>query len=185
MDQSGMIWLKAKVKITCLIMAWAYPINAQQFYIIKPSRTSLIDGNVPAGNSSDGKTPMCASKVITWDGDYALWSDRNRTDNAVLWALPWFPLLRGSSMHQLLRHREFFARSSSSLTLLSLQGHCLCLISVYLHHLYVARDYCAHLYALCGTIWTAPNTANFRLIRNLKLKGCHLPFVEARELFNS
>ena len=65
-------------------MACAYPINAQQSYIIKPSRTSLIDGNVPTGSSSDGKTPMCASKVITWDSDYAMWSDRNGADIAVL-----------------------------------------------------------------------------------------------------
>lgn len=64
-------------------MACAYPINAQQSYIIKASRTSLIDGNVPAGSGSDGKTPMCASKVITWDGDYAMWSDRNGADIAV------------------------------------------------------------------------------------------------------
>jgi len=46
-------------------MACAYPINAQQFYIIKPSRASLIDDNIPAGSSSDGKSPVCASKVIT------------------------------------------------------------------------------------------------------------------------
>lgn len=58
-------------------MACAHPINTQQSFIIKPSRTSLIDGDVPAGSSSDGKTPVCASKVITWDGDFGTWSDRN------------------------------------------------------------------------------------------------------------
>lgn len=88
------------------------PINAQQSYIIKPSRTGLIDGNVPAGSSSDGKNPMCASKVITWDGDYAMWSDRNGADTAVLWTLPWFPLLRGSSVHWQPRQRWVFAWSS-------------------------------------------------------------------------
>lgn len=166
-------------------MAWAYPINAQQFYIIKPSRTSLIDGNVPAGNSSDGKTPTCASKVITWDGNYAMWSDRSRTDNAVLWALPWFPLLRGSSMRQLLRHRGCFDHSSSLLILPSLQGHCACLISVYLHYLTWRRS-TAPIFMLCVAQYELFQTqANIRCTRNLKLKGCHLPLAEARELFNS
>lgn len=77
-------------------MACAYPINAQQSHIIKPSRTSVIDGNVPAGSSSDGKSPVCASKVITWDGGYAMWSDQTGADAAVLWA----PILKSSPVHQ-------------------------------------------------------------------------------------
>lgn len=64
-------------------MACAYPINAQQSHIIKPSRTSVIDGNVPAGSSSDGKSPVCASKVITWDGGYTMWSDQTGADAAL------------------------------------------------------------------------------------------------------
>lgn len=169
-------------------MACAYPINAQQSYIIKPSRTGLIDGNVPAGSSSDGKNPMCASKVITWDGDYAMWSDRNGADTAVLWTLPWFPLLRGSSVHWQLRQRWVFACSSSFLILLSLQGHCLCPVSVRLHYLYVAKEYCVHLqwlYALCIAVWTVPNRSKFKTHRNLKPKWCHLPSAETHKLFNS
>lgn len=126
-------------------MACAYPINAQQSYIIKPSRTNLIDGNVPAGSSSDGKSPTCASKVITCGGDHGTWSERNGADIVVLWTLPWFPLPRDSYVQWQLRQRRLFACSSSLLILWSLQGHCLCPISVHLHYFYMAKDYCVHL----------------------------------------
>jgi len=44
----------------------------------------MIDGNVPTGSSLDGKAPVCASKVITWDGGCAMRLDRTGADTTVL-----------------------------------------------------------------------------------------------------
>lgn len=144
----------------------------------------MIDGNVPKGSSSDGKTPVCASKVITWAGGYAMQLDRTGADTAVLWTLPW-ALLKSSSIHQ--QPRWLFACYFAHIVL-----SCKINVSAPLQYLCITFTQERNIMSIYSDFMLCESLCklfqiqvNSRCTRNLNPKCCHLPYAETHKLFNS